>query len=225
MTPETLDLIAGWVSFVLTLMIFSYLLSDNVLYRLAVHLLVGVAAAYIAIVAVESVLVPWVHQTLLADPNAYDQATIMGLRAFGLLPFLGGALLLLKFSVRLAPIGDLEIGFLVGVGLAVAVVGAVSGTLAPIVRETGRWVERDKAEGVTMVVGVVATLLYFQYLAVERHGEVKRPRWLQGVSALGRAFVMVTLGALYAGAIVASLSVFSDVVREQVMFILDRVGG
>jgi len=224
-TPETLDLIAGWVSLVLTLMVFSYLLSDNVLYRLAVHVLVGVAAAYIAIVAVESVLVPWVRQTLLADPNAYDQATLMGLRAFGALPFLGGALLLLKFSARLAPIGDLEVAFLIGVGLAVAVVGAVSGTIVPMVRETGRWVQRDALEGVVMVVGVVATLLYFQYLAVERQGEVKRPRWLQGASALGRAFVMVTLGALYAGAIIASLSVFSDVVRAQVMFILDRVGG
>ena len=225
MSPETLDLIAGWVSLVLTLMIFSYLLSDNVLYRLAVHLLVGVAAAYIAIVAVESVLLPWVHQTLLADPDTHDQTTLMGLRALGALPFLGGVLLLFKFSARLAPVGDLEIGFLVGVGLAVALVGAVSGTIAPIVRETGRWVERNTLEGVVMAVGVVATLLYFQYLAVERHGETKRPRWLQGISALGRAFVMVTLGALYAGAIIASLSVFSDVVREQVMFILERVGG
>ncbi len=224
MTPETLDLIAGWVSFVLTLMIFSYLLSDNVLYRLAVHILVGVAAAYIAIVAVESVLVPWVHQTLLADPEAYDQATLMGLRALGALPFLGGALLLFKFSARLSPIGDLEVAFLVGVGLAVALVGAVQGTIVPIVRETGRWAARDRLEGAVMVVGVVTTLLYFQYLAVERHGEVKRPRWLQGVSALGHAFIMVTLGALYAGAIIASLSVFSDVVRQQVTFILERVG-
>ncbi len=225
MTPETLDLIAGWVSLVLTLMIFSYLLSDNVLYRLAVHVLVGVAAAYVAIVAVESVLVPWVQQTLLVDSETYDQATLMGLRAFGLLPFLGGVLLLFKFSARLASVGDLEVAFLVGVGLAVAVVGAVSGTVAPLVRETGRWVERDTIEGVVMVVGVVATLLYFQYLAVERQGETRRPRWLQGISALGRAFVMVTLGALYAGAIIASLSVFSDVVRKQVLFILERVGG
>jgi hypothetical protein len=29
LTPETLDLIAGWTSLVLTLMIFSYLLADN----------------------------------------------------------------------------------------------------------------------------------------------------------------------------------------------------
>ncbi len=225
MSPDTLDLIAGWVSLVLTLMIFSYLLSDNVLYRLALHVLVGVATAYIAIVAVESVLVPWLHQTLLADADAYDQTTLMGLRALGALPFLGGALLLLKFSARLAPIGDLELAFLIGVGLAVALVGAVSGTIAPLVRETGRWVQRDKLDGAIMIVGVISTLLYFQYLAVERQGEVTRPRWLQGISVVGRAFVMVTLGALYAGAIIASLSVFSDVVREQVIFILDRVGG
>jgi len=43
---------------VLTLLVFSYVLGDNVLYRIAVHVLVGAAAAYIAIVATEGVLYP-----------------------------------------------------------------------------------------------------------------------------------------------------------------------
>ena len=46
MTPENLDLIGGWVSLVLTLLVFSYLLADTFLYRIAVYLLVGVAAGY-----------------------------------------------------------------------------------------------------------------------------------------------------------------------------------
>ena len=72
MTPETLDLIAGWVSLVLTLLVFSYLLGDNFLYRIAMHVLVGVAAGYAAIVAVESVLIPWLNDTLLAEQRARD---------------------------------------------------------------------------------------------------------------------------------------------------------
>jgi hypothetical protein len=38
-------------------------------------------------------------------------------------------------------------------------------------------------------------------------------------------FITLTLGALYAGAILTSLAIFSDVIREQLQFILDRVGG
>jgi len=36
---------------------------------------------------------------------------------------------------------------------------------------------------------------------------------------------MVALGALYAGAIVTSITIFGDVIDAQLRFILDRVGG
>jgi len=35
----------------------------------------------------------------------------------------------------------------------------------------------------------------------------------------------VTLGTLYAGAILTSLTIFSGVFRDQLQFILDKVGG
>lgn len=225
MTPDTLDLIAGWVSLVLTLMVFSYLLGDNVLYRLAIHVLVGVAAAYAAIVAVESVIVPWLNDTLLIESGAYDDATVTALRALGTVPFLVGVLLLFKFSPRLAPVGNLGLAFVIGVGLAVALVGAVAGTIVPLVQEAGRSIEDSTRDGIVIIVGAITTLIYFQYFAVERGGERKRPAALRALSGIGRVFVMLTLGALYAGAILTSITVFSDVFRAQLEFILDRVGG
>ena len=225
MTPETLDLIAGWVSLVLTLMVFSYLLGDNFLYRLAVSVLVGVAAGYIAVVSVESVIVPWINTTLLADPEGTSEQTLVGLRAVGAVPFLLGALLLFKVSSRLAPIGNLGLAFLIGTGVAVAVVGAASGTIIPLAREAGDAVREDLIEGVVIVLGVVTTLIYFQYLAAERGGRIERPRGLGPLAAVGQAFVVVTLGMLYAGAILTSLTIFSGVFRDQLQFILDKVGG
>ncbi len=225
MTPETLDLVAGWVSLVLTLMVFSYLLGDNVLYRLAIHVLIGVAAAYAAIVAVESVIVPWVNDTLLLDPDTHDETTLMIMGMLGLVPFFVGVLLLFKISPRLAPIGDLGMAFVIGVGLAVALVGAVAGTIVPLIRDVGRTLEDNTFNGLLIAFGMITTLIYFQYLAVERGGAIKRPRALRALSGAGRVFVMITLGALYAGVIITSLTVFSDVIREQLQFILDRVGG
>ena len=43
---EFIGLIVG---FILTLLVFSYLLGDNPLYRIAIHLLVGTSAAYAAV--------------------------------------------------------------------------------------------------------------------------------------------------------------------------------
>ena len=225
MTPETLDLIGGWVSLVLTLMIFSYLLGDNFLYRLAVALLVGVAAGYVAVVAVESVIVPWVDATLLAEQGDMSDTTFRGVRAVGAMPFLIGALLLFKVSPRLAPVGNLGLAFLIGSGVAVAIFGAASGTIIPLARDAGNAAGEDVVEGVVMVLGVVTTLIYFQYLAAERGGRIQRPRGLGPLASVGQAFVVVTLGTLYAGAILTSLTIFSGVFRDQLEFILDKVGG
>ena len=225
MTPDTLDLIAGWASLVLTLLVFSYLLGDNVLYRIAIHVLVGVAAGYIAVVAIESVLVPWLDDTLLAEQGARSDATIAGLRVIGAVPFLFGALLLFKLSPRLAPVGNLGLAVVIGVGTAVAVVGAISGTVIPLAREAGEAVGDDVVDGLIILVGAVATLVAFQYWAVERDGEIRAPRLLRPLSAAGRVFVMVALGALYAGAIITSITIFSDVIDAQIRFILDKVGG
>ncbi|MGQ9850709.1 MAG: hypothetical protein ACUVSU_11745 [Aggregatilineaceae bacterium] len=224
MTPETLDLIAGWVSLVLTLFIFSYLLGDNVLYRLAIHVLVGVAAAYALIVATESVIKPWLEETLLIDATGRDEATVIALRVIGPVPFLVGALLLFKVSPRLAAVGNLGLVLLIGVGVAVAIAGAVSGTILPLAREAGRAVDDTLADGLVILVGTITALLYFQFFAVERRGVVQRPPGLRSLSLVGQFFVMVTLGALYAGAILTSLAVFSDVVRTQLEFIIERLG-
>lgn len=225
MTPETLDLVAGWVSLVLTVLIFSYLLGDNVLYRLAIHVLVGVAAAYALIVATESVIKPWLDETLLVESAGRDETTVIALRVIGPVPFLVGALLLFKVSPRLAGVGNLGLSFMIGVGVAVAIAGAVSGTILPLAREAGRAVDDALGDGLVILVGTVTTLLYFQFFAVERRGVVQRPRGLRSLSLVGQFFVTVTLGALYAGAILTSLAVFSDVVRAQLQFILDRLGG
>ncbi|MBN1963983.1 MAG: hypothetical protein JW910_05020 [Anaerolineae bacterium] len=225
MTPETLDLIAGWASLVLTLLVFSYLLGDNALYRIAVHILVGVAAGYVAIVAVESVLIPWLNDTLLADQGSRDTGTMTALRVLGTIPLLFGVLLLFKFSPGLAPIGNLGLAVLIGVGAAVAIVGAVAGTVIPLAREAGETLGDSAVDGIVILIGVITTLMYFQYLAVEREGKVERPRPFRPFSAIGQFFISLTLGALYAGAILTSLAVFSDVVRVQLQFILDRVGG
>jgi hypothetical protein len=206
-------------------MIFSYLLADNFLYRIAVHILVGVAAATVAIVAVESVLIPWINSTVLTEQGNRDAAIVTAVRVMGVVPFLVGVLLLFKFSPRLAPVGNLGLAFLIGVGAAVAMVGALAGTVIPLAREASEAINDNAVNGIVILVGVITTLIYFQYWATERDGKVQRARPFRSLAAVGQVFISVALGALYAGAILTSLAVFSDIIRQQLEFILNKVGG
>lgn len=213
MSPEQIGL---WAGFVFTLMIFSYLLGDNVLYRLAVYIFVGLAAGYITVVTVESVLLPWLRGTLLSGEAD------LGAKVVGIVPFILGLLLLLKSSPRLGRVGNFAIAFIIGVGTAVALVGAITGTLLPLAQATGSGVRLDVLNGFLIFIGVSSTLMYFRYLARRMpNGVVRRSLVVRSISAVGQAFIVITLGALYAGAIITSLTIFS----ERVSFILARIMG
>lgn len=205
-----------WAGFVFTMMIFSYILGDNFLYRIAVYVFVGLSAGYITLVTVESVLVPWINGTVLsADAD-------IGARIVGIIPLLLGLLLLLKSSLRLSRVGNIAVAFIIGVGTAVALVGAISGTLIPLARATGSGVTLDVLNGFLMFIGVASTLIYFQYLARRTpSGKIQRSLLGQVIGSIGQIFIIITLGSIYAGAILTSLTVFS----ERVGFILSRVMG
>jgi hypothetical protein len=213
---EQIGLIAG---FVFTLMIFSYLLGDNILYRLAVYVFVGLAAGYITVVTVESVVVPWLQGTLLGPDSGIGGVVI------GLVPFILALLLLLKGSPRLGAFGNLGIAVVIGVGTAVALVGAITGTLLPLAVATGSGVRIDVLNGFLLFLGVASTLIYFQYLARRLpDGSTRRGLAVRAISVVGQGVIVITLGAIYAGAILTSLTIFS----ERIGFILSaltRLGG
>jgi len=213
LNPEQIGL---WAGFVLTLMIFSYLLGDNFLYRIAVYLFVGLAAGYITVVTVESVILPWLRGTVLAANAGVGNIVL------GLIPLLIGVLLLLKTSPRLGKLGNLGIAFIIGVGTAVALAGAISGTLLPLAAATSSSVSINVLNGFLIFIGVASTLLYFQYLAGRTSGGmVQRGLFTRVVGTVGQGFIVVALAAIYAGAILTSLTIFS----ERISFIVGRISG
>ena len=79
---------------------------------------------------------------------------------------------------------------------------------------------------IVLVGGTICTLIYFQYLSRRTNtGKTRRPLPLQIFAIIGQGFVSVTLGALYAGAILTSLNIFSTVINDQLRFILEQLGG
>ncbi|MAS34783.1 MAG: hypothetical protein CL610_12300 [Anaerolineaceae bacterium] len=211
-----MEQIGLWAGFILTLMVFSYILGDNILYRLAVYVFVGLAAGYIAVVTWDSVIWPWVSGTVLNPASGLPGIVT------GLIPLLLGLGLLLKTSPRFGRAGHISLAFIIGVGTAVALVGAITGTLLPLAASSSGAVSINRVNGTLLVIGVVCTLVYFQYLARRLpDGRTQRRPHIQALALVGQGVIVVTLGALYAAAILTSLTIFS----ERVGFILARIGG
>lgn len=197
------ELLGTWVAALLTLMVFSYLVSDNPLYRLAEHLFVGSALAYAIVVAIQDVLSPRLF-TLVRDPVGYWHL---------LIPLLLGLLLLAKGRVSTAWLGNISVGFLFGVGAALAIGGALVGSLLYQVRDTMLPLLPGKGDGgsaidnLILVVGTLGSLTYFYFTGGgERERTGLRGGALRLGSVVGKWFIMITLGALFANAVMARVS-------------------
>lgn len=201
------ELVTGIFSFLLTLMILSYLIGDNPAFRVAVYIFVGVSAGYVAAVVWWQVLYP---NLLVPLATASFTGRLMPLIALVL-----GVLLLMKLSPRTAWLGNPSIAFLVGVGAAVAVGGAVMGTLIPQtlasinvfdLSNAGQyWLER-LFFGTIMLVGTITTLVYFHFGAKSIPGGPQRSKLVVMLGWVGQIFISITLGVLFAGVFAAAMT-------------------
>lgn len=205
----SIELISAFIGLILTLMVFSYLIGDNPLFRIAIYLFIGVSSGYAAAVVVRSVLLPKIN---VLQSNDINQIVL------GMIPLLLSVTLLAKFSTRLSWLGNFAMAILVGVGAAAAIGGALIGTLLPQIQASmdafnirsaggGANVFLKLVEGMVMFLGTVFTLASFQFSAGKAvDGTVKRNPIFQGVAWIGRIFVAITLGAIFAGVYMAALT-------------------
>ena len=227
------DLIGAAIGFLLTVAVLSYLLGDNPLYRLAVHVFVGATAAYAGLIAYHSVIYPRLIAPLFGFPQTgFSQEMISATIALAL-----SVLLLLGLSQKTRWLGGISVAFVVGVGVAVAVGGAVMGTLLPqtsatflsllpVDSQTGA-VDWEKAlEALVIVVGTVATLGFFYYGGRQNlGGKVERPAIVKPVAVVGQVFIGTAFGVMYAGALVASLAYFAERMESLWGFVQKLLGG
>lgn len=219
------------IGFLLTVMVLSYLLGDNVFFRLAAFLFIGLTAGYLAVLLVNQVLLP--HMVLPLASGAWPE------RLWMLFP-LGLVLLLLLGQIpRLAPAARVPLAYLLGLTAAVTIGGAVFGTLIPQSRaliesfNANIWYAVPNLtwlrilDAIVMLLGVVGTLSFFHFgrrLNFRQSEEdQKRPKVLQGLSKVGEVFLGITLGAVFAGIFSTALLALIDrmiVIGESVMRML-----
>jgi hypothetical protein len=209
-----IELITAALSFLFTLLIFSYLLGDNPLFRIGTYIFVGVTAGYVAAVVIWQVAYP-----RLLYPLAYGSMTE---KTLTLVPFLLAGLLLMKGWPRTSHIGTPAMAYIVGVSAAVTVGGAVIGTIFPqtfatinafglIDFQSPLEVIDPLSSGIIILVGLATTLSYFHFGArVSPDGAARRFGFIEILAWVGRIFIAITLGVLFAGVLLASLTAFIE---------------
>jgi hypothetical protein len=194
-----------------TISIFSYILGDNVLFRLAIHIFIGVAAGFVMIVVLRSVILPQLLLPILSGSQSE--------RLLVFFPLMFSVLLLLKTTKKFSAFGSPIIAFLVGVGAAAAIGGATLGTLFPqisasvnlfnwqtIVQSGQGWLVQIFFGGI-ILFGTIATFAYFQFNLRTQQDRISHGFSLRkGIAWIGQAFIAVTFGVLYAGVLGAALT-------------------
>jgi hypothetical protein len=228
----SLEPLGTLVAALLTIMVLSYWIGDNVLFRIAVHSFVGVSAGYAGSIAVHNVLIPrLVDPVLTRGAAAFDSLLIV--------PWLLVILLSLKAWRTAAAPASIPVALMVGVGAALVVGGAITGTLipqsvaavdtldpgavTPLTGETG--LER-MANVLIMIVGTVSTLVYFRFTArKDATGEATRSPLATWVSYVGRLFIALTFGVMYAGGLTSAIAVLAERVQFLIGLVFGFMGG
>ncbi len=208
MPPATPAALIGAILLTLvTLAVFTRAWGPNVVFRWVAHVLLGLLAGYVAAVAVRTVLWPGLLAPLL------DPATA-GLWLW----LIAGLAILLAFrftsNSRLQAIGLVPVGLLAGVAAALALAGALRGTLLPQVLALSEmdllpgapgWANTLAAALSALVT--ISVMLYFQ----GRGGASERLSRPAGYLArAGYLTLMIALGALLASTAGARLTLLID---------------
>jgi hypothetical protein len=201
------DLIWTIVAFVLTLMIFSYIFGDNLMFRIATYLFVGVSAGYTATMLLYQVILPRLFWPAL-------QGNLLTV----LVPLILSVFLIAKLFPRFSSLGNIPMGYVVGVAAAVVIGGAVLGTLfgqgqasinmfslsASIASPQGMM---QVLGAIFILIGTICTLAYFNFGAVARPNQPPhRTPVVELLARIGQIFIAITLGALFAGIFAASIT-------------------
>lgn len=220
-----METIGPFIAAGLTLMVFSYIFGDNVLFKLASHIFVGVAVGY-------AMLVVW-HQVFYPALNSGNVVSV--------LPALILCVLLI-FKIRPAQggvtnaLGSLALAFVLGVGTALAIGGALFGTLLPqmsamvnISLNPNHYPDTENEVGLVLwlnniiiVLGAIGTFFYFTF-AVRSEGFLGglREGFVRFWAGMGRLMLIFTLGALFANTVSSRVALLVS----RLQFLMGLFGG
>jgi len=184
-----MQIIGTWIAAGLTLAIFSFLYKDNPFYKFAEHLYVGVSAAYAILYTLYFDVKPLLYEKFMTE-HGPEKWILLIPAAFGLI-------MLARWVPKISWLSRWSIALTVGIAAGLGITGQIQGILLPQIR--GTLVPLNSFDNILMVIGVIATLVYF-YFSIAHKGAVKFG------ARLGMVFIMVAFGASFGYTVMARIS-------------------
>jgi hypothetical protein len=216
--------IGVWVGALLTLGIFSFLYSDNPLYKVCESIFVGTSAAYYMVTAFWTALVPKViaplapvfaKAKLLPEFTPADDYWTSALLIF--VPIVLGGMLLMRLLPKGGSISIWTLAFVIGTtaGMRLTasvesdILAQVSAAASPLIvfgqsEDGGRRLDLlASIANIVGIVGVLTVLTYF-FFSVEHKGAVGK------TARVGIWFLMVTFGASFGLTVMGRITLLSE---------------
>jgi hypothetical protein len=177
-----------WIAAILTLALFSYLWKENSFYRLAEHLMVGLAAAHGMVMNWDNFLKPTLFDTI---PKQGQYHLIV--------PAILGVLIYARHTKQYQWVARIPMSFWVGYGVGYTLSFVPKSFLLQV---TDSFIVFDSIDNVLFFALLVASIVYFMF-TVRKEGTVTG-----AVSTVGRYAIMIGLGASFGNTVQGRVSLF-----------------
>jgi hypothetical protein len=209
--PPLLDLLTAGIGAALTIWLFSFAFKDNLLYKLAEHLFVGVSAGYSWSLALDSIMKTGIV------PLQKGDATLI-------IPMLIGLLFFTKYIHTYSWVARFGPAFVLGIGLGVAVstspesfvLRQIAASFLPL------WIPTDPVMTVTnilMTLIVLGGLTYFVFTLVPG---IRGGKPSSAGSAVTRGYKLLMMIGIY-GMMVGFGASFAATIVTRVAFLIGRL--
>jgi hypothetical protein len=189
------DVAATWVAAIVTVVVLGGLFGERRLFGWSQHLLAGLATGYLALLAIDEVIVPRLVAPLVAAP--------IGRAELWLGLFLVAATAAAPWLPRI--VAAVPVSIAVGSLAAFAVGGAVVGTILPQLATASAVGASTTGTAVGIAAAVVTGLVLVGFL----HG-VPRPRALDGAARAGRWLLLAGIGGFLGFLLFSRLVLLND---------------
>ncbi|MCK4595726.1 hypothetical protein KAT73_03010 [candidate division WOR-3 bacterium] len=182
-----------WFAALLTLCTFSFLWRDNPFYKFAEHLFVGVSVGYTIAILYWNAFLPRVWEPIVINHQFYILLpTILGILSFAI------------FFKKISWLIRYPIAFIMGAGCGISVPRSFQGYIFRHMQGTITAISPGQSNlllisNIIMVIGVIATLLYF-YFSIEHKGFIGK------VANVGIWYIMLAFGAGFGYTVMARVS-------------------
>jgi hypothetical protein len=228
--PRTIGL---WLAAFFTLAVMSFLYADNVFYKLAEAIFVGISAAYWMVIAFWDVLVPNLMGKIW--PTLIQKWAMPGLSGpdaarnlWYLVPFVLGIMLLCRLLPQGGWIARWPLAFVIGTTAGLQLIAYLSGDFLAQIRSSilplvamhlGAFDFWQSAKNLIIVVGVLSCLTYF-FFSFEHTGFVGK------TAKVGIWFLMITFGASFGYTVmgrIALLAIRIEFLLDDWLWLIDPI--